>query len=448
MANVDLLSGPIDSSLRRFSLPLTISFLIHMLYAWVDMFYVSRLGSNAIAAVGVGEQLLFFSFGIGIGFGVGTGIIVARRVGELNYRKAGETAAQGLAFMFIFAIAIAVILNLSINVMLDLLNLNGEVRQLSYDYLSIISYGIPFNFLIFQVNSMIRSTGNSMIPMVILISANVINAILAPLFIFGFGPFPEWGVYGAGFAAAISQALGSVIALIVLFGYYKKIEVSFKNFRFDFVIIRKILKLGIPASLQVVSISLNRMILTWMTTLFGTVVLTTYMIGLRVDLFVFMSIFAVGVALEIITGQNLGANQVERIFQFHKSAVKQVSFLMIFLGILVFFFGKYFAMLFSTDTALLDMTDIYLKIISFSYVFFSIGLLTIRVISGAGDYFRSLKLVIIVLYLFQLPLAYILSHYTSLHENGIWIAILLSQVFFAGIGLLSLQQKKWLKVKI
>jgi putative MATE family efflux protein len=448
MRNVDLINSNVDSSLRKFSLPLMISFLIHMLYAWVDLYFVSKLGPEAIAAVGVGEQLLFFAFGIGMGFGVGTGIIIARRIGENNYPGAGNTATQGLAFMILFAVLISITLYFLMPFVLDLMQIKGTVRNMSIEYLSVILIGLPFNFIIFQINSMIRSTGNSVIPMVILITANVINAVLSPLFIFGIGFFPEWGVAGAAVATAIAQITGSILALTVLTVYFKKIHISFNRFSFDFFILKKIFRLGIPASLQLIAVSLNRMVLTWLTNSFGTAVLTTYMIGMRVDLFVFMSIFAVGAAIEIITGQNLGAKKIERIFEYYKSAIKQLSFLIIFFGIVIFLSGEYIALVFTKNTEIIMNVKEYLRINVFAYIFFAIGIISVRVISGAGDYIRSLILVVIVLYLFQLPIAYLLSKTAFFDYQGIWYGILASHVFFSIIGISSLYNRKWIKVKL
>lgn len=350
--------------------------------------------------------------------------------------------------MFSFALLIAATLHFMIPVALDILNIKGLVREYAQIYLSIISLGMPFNFLIFQVNAMIRSSGNSIIPMIILITANLFNAVISPFFIFGIGPFPEWGIFGAGFATALAQFLGAIIANFILFVKFHKIEISFKKFKVDFGIIYNILRLGVPASLQVNAVSVNRMVLTWMTNLFGANVLTTYMLGLRVDLLVFMSIFAVGAAVEITTGQNLGAKKIERVFQYHKSAVKQLSVLIFSLGIVVFFGGEYFARIFTDNQDIIDKMSVYLKIISFSYVFFAIGIISIRVISGAGDYFRSFKLVAAVLFIIQTPLAYILSNATPLDHRGIWYGILASQIAFAIIAIQALKKRKWINAKV
>jgi putative MATE family efflux protein len=448
MKNVDLINGPIDSTLRRFTFPLTISFIVHILYSWVDMYFVSKLGHEAIAAVGVSEQILFFAFGIGMGFGVGTGVIVSRRVGEKNFEEAGKTAVQGLFFMLFFSIIIAGTLFFSLDSILDIMKLENEVQVFATDYLILTTLGLPFSYLTFQINSMMRSAGNTFIPMILLISSNVLNAILTPFFIFGIGPFPEWGVFGAAFATLIAQVLGCLFALFVLLKYFDKIPIRLKHFRPDLALIFKIIKLGVPASAQILIISFNRIALSWFANYYGTVILTTYMLGLKVDMFVFMSIFAVGAAIEVITGQNLGAKKIDRIFDYFKSAVKQISGLMILLGVIIFFFGKHFAILFSDNPEIIDNVAYYLKINSFSYLFFAVGIFSIRVISGAGDYLRSLILVTIVLYGIQIPLIYLLSLYFEFGYEGIWFGILASQICFSLIGYLSLMQKKWIKMNL
>mgnify|MGYP006294690127 FL=1 len=188
---VDLLNGPIDSSLRVFTFPLAISFVIHMLYAWVDTFYVSRLGSTSIAAIGISEQLIFFIFTLGGGFSIGSGIVVARRIGEGNQEKADRTATQAISLMFIYSSALAVFLFFMTEPVLSAMNVEGELAELSSQYLYAVVLGVPGNYLVFQINAIVRSSGNSIFPMIMLITGTVLNAILSPLLVFGLGPFPR-----------------------------------------------------------------------------------------------------------------------------------------------------------------------------------------------------------------------------------------------------------------
>jgi putative MATE family efflux protein len=448
MKNVNLLEGPIDSSLRKFAFPLVLSFVIHNVYSWVDMYFVSRLGDNAIAAVGSTEQLLFLVFGVGIGFGIGSGIIVARRIGEKKYAAAAHTVSQSIVFGILLACIMGLIVYFGSGYVFDYFDLKGEVRSMAETYVQSISIGIVFNFTIFQVNSIIRSSGNTLFPMVILITANIFNAIISPVLIFGLGPIPAMGIFGAGLGTSAAQFLGMLFALYILIYKFGDLKPKWKGFKVDFGLVWQIIRLGVPASLQLLVVGVNRFFLIKMTTYFGVSVMTTYIIGLRVDMMVYMSIFALGASMEIITGQNLGARQVKRIFNYYFSSIKQLSVLIAVLTILVWIFGHQFASIFTDDKIILDQVKIYLKIISFSYLTFAIGIVSIRVISGAGAYFKSLFLVVLVIFIIQLPLSYGLSQYTGLEEEGIWYGILISQVIFAGIGYIAVVRKKWIRTKV
>lgn len=446
-SNVNLLKGPIDSSLRKFTIPLAFSFLIHIVYSWVDMYYVSRLGDNAMAAMGISERIWFFTFAIGSGFAIGSSVIISRRIGEGNREQANRTATQSLVFMFIFALTIATIFWLLLRFVLTTMGIADNIQDLAVVYFSGLIFGVPFSFLIFQINAVIRSTGNSFYPMIILISSNIVNAILTPLFMFGIGPFPELGLFGAGFATSISQFFAALFGIGLLLKGYSAVTLTLKQFKLEFDIAGKIIRIGIPASLQLILVSLNSIGIAAIANKFGTEILTTYIIGLRVDLLVSMPIFAGGAAMEIITGQNLGARQLKRIFQYHKSALKQLLIIILLSSTIVFVFSGNFAKIFTDNTDIIKEVDNYLKIICFNYIPFAIGIISIRVISGAGAYFRSLSVVGIVLVGFQIPLAYFLSDYFN-SQYGIWIGMLISSIIFALISLQQLYKKQWIRTKV
>lgn len=448
MKSVDLLNSPIDSSLRKFALPLISSFLINILYTWIDMYFVSKIGKEAISALGVSEQLLFVVFGIGSGLGIGTGIVIARRIGEGRNSDANYVAVQGLVFMFISSVLLAFLLFFSMSFVLDLMEIEGLTKKYIEEYLTAMAFGVPFNFMIFQANAIARATGNSNFQLITISFTIVLNIIFAPILIFGFWYIPAFGVFGAGLATCLAEIFGAILAISLLLLNKTDIRLNFHNYKIDYKIFKLIARLGIYASLQILVVGVNRVFLVSIANSFSTNVLATYMIGLRIDFFVFMFILAMGVAIEVTTGQNLGANNINRIFKYHRSAIKQLSILLIVLSILIFFFGESFAKIYTTDLELVQMIDIYFKFAIVSYIPFSIGIISIRVISGAGDYLRSLLIVAMILLGIQLPLAYILSHYTALHELGIWLGILLSQICFAIWGIISLNQRKWLKVRV
>ncbi len=443
--NVDLISGPIASTLRKFAMPLAVSFLIQNLYTWIDLYYVSRLSSDAIAAIKVCEQLIFMMFAIVSGFAIGSGIIVARRIGEGKQEVADYTASQSVLFMVLISVTLTFFFYFFTKYIVSLMNLDPVVAAMVIEYMKAVSFGIPATFLIFHINAIVRATGNSVFPMTILIVANVLNAIIDPFLIFGIGPFPRLEMQGAGYSTGIAQNIGLILAVAGIMKKYVSIHFGFKRIMPDFPLYLRILKIGMPATLQILSVSINRMLMITLANSFGVLVLTTYTFGVGVDLFVFMSIFAVGAAMEIITGQNLGAGNINRIFAYHRSAIKQLSFLLIILAILVFALGKYFVGIFVDNPQLIKEIEIYLRIAVFAYLPFAIGIVSIRVISGSGDYLRSFRLVAFIFFGIQLPFAYLLSKYTALGHYGIWYGILISHIAFAVLALISVYRRKWVK---
>lgn len=444
---VDLLNGPVAPALRTFSIPLALSFLINMVYSLIDTYFVSHLGKAAIAAIGMSEQLGFLIFNFGSGFAIGAGIILARRIGEGNREAANHTATQAIFSIAVFSTALAIFLYFLLPFVLPLLAKDPEVEHFAYLYLSALVFGIPGNFITFQVSSIVRSSGNSVMPMAVLLTTTVINAILAPILIFGVGPIPASGIRGAGMATAIAQLSGACIALWALLTGKSEIHIVREKLRFDVPLLGKIIRQAIPASLQMFSVSITRISLFGIAASFGTSVVAAYTLGLKVDLFVFMTVFATGIAVEVATGQNLGARRPERIWQFHRAAIRQLIFVVLFLGVIAYSFGYFYAGIFSNDPSVISETVDYLHIAVFGYMFFAVGLVTTRVISGAGAALRSMSIVAGSLLFLQLPASYLLSK-TSLHQTGIWLGVVLGYILFTAIALFNLYRKNWLTTKV
>lgn len=440
---VNLLSDPIDSSLRTFAIPLTFSFLVQFIYSLIDRFYVSRLGVDAIAAIGASDQIAFLVFTLASGFGVGTGILVARRIGEGNFDDAGTVAAQAIAAMIVIGSVFTGLLYVAVPYIPSLFNLEPNVAQYSKEYMGMLFLGVVGNLLTFQISAIIRSTGNSVFPMVILIMTTIVNAIVAPLLIFGLGPFPELGMKGAGLATAAAQISGATISLWALVNGKANIVPSFSGFKVDFSIIRRIAKQGLPASLQMVSVSLNRVFLFKIVGTYGTAVVAGYTLGLYADMIVFMFVFAMGMAVEVATGQNLGAKKVERVHAYYRSALKQLSGLMVAFAAVVYLWGTDFVMIFTTDAETIQQAVQYLHISVIGYLFFGIGVVTIRVISGAGAAFLSMGITSGSILGIQLPLAYALSHFAGWGPVGVWTALVTGYLIFSVIAHLAYRNGKW-----
>ena len=445
---VDFINDPIGPSLRRFAVPLAFSFIVNMVYSLIDRFYVSRLGDAAIAAIGSSDQIVFLLFTLVSGFAVGSGIIVARRFGEGDRVGASRTGTQALVGMAITSASVTAVMYLLLPVIPLIMQMDAEVETLSVEYLSMLLIGFTFNLMNFQMFSIVRSTGNAVFPMTVLIITVILNAIIAPFLIFGIGPFPELGMRGAGLATAISQMSGTGIALTALIRGSTNIHLDFTQFRLDGALLRRVAKQGFPASLQMLSVSLNRAAIFAIVAGFGTHVTAAYTLGLNIDMMVYMSVFAMGIAVETATGQNLGAEQPERVRAIHRSAVRQIGLLMLILAAAVWAFGTEFVELYSRNPATVTEATLYLSFTVIGYVFFSTGLLTVRVLSGAGAAMLAMSITAGSLLGIQLPLAFVLGYYTSLGPIGVWVAVLFGYVMFTTIALLIFRSNRWRMVHV
>ncbi len=445
---VDLINDPIGPSLRRFAVPLAFSFIINMVYSLIDRFYVSRLGDPAIAAIGSSDQIVFLLFTLVSGFAVGSGIIVARRFGEGDRVGASRTGTQALVGMAITAALVTAVMYGLLPVIPTVMQMDTTVETLSMEYLSMLLIGFTFNLMNFQMFSIVRSTGNAVFPMTVLVITVVLNAIIAPFLIFGIGPFPELGMRGAGLATALSQISGTAIALTALVRGWTNIHLDFTQFRLDAGLLRRVAKQGLPASLQMLSVSLNRAAIFAIVAGFGTNVTAAYTLGLNIDMMVFMSVFAMGIAVETATGQNLGAQQPERVRMIHRSAITQIGILMLLLAVVVWLFGTEFVKLYSQQPETIAEATQYLNITVIGYVFFSTGLLTVRVLSGAGAALLAMSITAGSLLGIQLPLALILGYGLAMGPLGVWIALAIGYAIFTLISLVIFRRNRWKAVHV
>ncbi|MBL7997558.1 MAG: MATE family efflux transporter [Candidatus Kapabacteria bacterium] len=441
---VDLLNSPIMKSLISFTIPLTFSFVVQMLYGLIDRWFISKLGTEAIAGIGIGEQLNFLIFTLGSGFCMGTGVIVARRIGEKDRDGADRTATQAIVFLFATTLILTAGLYVALPYVLTIFRANARTTELAHQYLTGILFGFAANLISFQINAIVRSTGNTVYPTIILLSTTLMNAILAPVFIF----YWNLGMFGAGLATALAQLFGALVNISFLLRGKAGIHLRLDGYKPDFHIISREMSLGLPSSLQMIAVSSTRIVIFTLVSGFGTHVVAAYTLGISVDFMVFMFIFSIGIAVEIATGQNLGANKPERVFAYHRAGIEALAAIVLVFGIAVYLFGSHFVSYYTTDASVIREVEGYLHVSVFGYLFFAIGIVSARVISGAGAAYQSLFIVAGSIVGIQLPIVIIFTKYFGWQQTGIWIGAATGYFFLAMIGLVNVQGKKWLKVRV
>jgi Na+-driven multidrug efflux pump len=255
------------------------------------------------------------------------------------------------------------------------------------------------------------------------------------------------GMSGAGLATAIGQMTGTAITLTAMLRGSTGIRLDFSHFKLDWSLLRRVVLQGFPASVQMLSVSMTRAIIFMFVGALGTSTTAAYTLGLSIDMLVMMTVFAVGIAMQTATGQNIGAGKPERVWLYYKSACKQLTYLMVGLGVIVYAFGDDFILLYTTTPDTVREATEYMRISVFGYIFFAYGLMSVRVISGAGASILSMSITAGSLLLLQVPLAYVLSHWTPLESSGIWIGLATGYAVFAGISYSVVRSGRWMKAK-
>ncbi|HBB26707.1 MAG TPA: hypothetical protein DCZ59_10615, partial [Bacteroidetes bacterium] len=330
----------------------------------------------------------------------------------------------------------------------ELMRMPPDVAEFGRQYLQTLLLGFTFNLLNFHIFSLSRSSGNAMFPTTVLVSTVLLNAAIAPFLIFGIGPFPEMGMQGAGLATAISQISGTVISLVAIARGKTNLRFDFSQFRLDADLLLRVVKQGLPASLQMLAVSVNRAFIFMMVGAFGTSATAAYTLGLNVDMMVFMTVFAVGIAVQTAAGQNLGAGKPERVGAFFRSAALQLTVLMTSLAVVVWLFGQGFIAAYTRSEVTITAATEYLHITVFGYVFFAVGVVAVRVISGAGASILAMVITAGSLIGIQLPLCYLLSHTAGMGPTGIWIGVAAGYSIFCAIAYAVFRDGRWIRSSV
>ena len=442
----DFTQIPLSKAIILLSIPMVLEMIMESVFALVDIFFVSRLGAEAIATVGITESLMTIIYAISIGLSVGTTALVSRRIGEKKPEEAAVSAVQaiftGIAVSMIFSAV-------GIFFAKDLLRLMGASEstvEMGYMYPTIMLGGNGIIMLLFIINAVFRSSGDAAISMRVLWFANILNIILDPLLIFGIGPFPEMGVQGAAIATNIGRGVAVIyqIHLLVNGNYRVKVRVAQIVVKFGEMV--KLVKLSLGAIGQYLIATSSWVFLVWVVTGLGEEVVAGYTIAIRVLLFALLPSWGLANAAATLVGQNLGAKQPDRA---ERSAWVVGIANMIFLGLVSILFiaipEKFISFFVNgMDEPVVMASGITcLRIVSFGFLVYAMGQVMINSINGAGDTATPVWINFIAFWLLEIPLAYIFTNVLDLHINGVCYAILIGEAAMTIIAIAIFRRGKW-----
>jgi len=442
------ITGSIKKSFLSLIIPIMIGNLLQTTYNLTDTFWVGRLGKEAVAAVSLSFPVIFLIISLAGGVGMAGSILVSQYKGRKNNKQMTKVAGQTFLMIFILSIIFSFIGYIFREQIMILLGAGVDVMPLAILYFKYSMIGIIFVFGYMVFQGILRGAGDAKTPFYIVTGTVLLNFLLDPIFIFGYKKIPAFGVSGAAISTIFTQGLALLVGLIILVKGREGIKLTLKNFKVDFNLMKKIFKLGIPASLEQSSRSIKMIIMTILVASFGTVYLAGFGIGMRVFSFVIIPSLSLAISTSILVGQNIGANKLERAKKIPRYGMKLGFLSLTFVSILVFIFAKQIATVFVPgDLDVILITTQFLKISSITYSLIGIQMTIFGAIKGAGKTKLSMSIAISLL-IIQIAIALLLSNFMNMGAVGIWISYPVTEVIGTLITLYIFFKTNWENEKI
>lgn len=440
----ELTEGSIFKALISLSMPVVFSNILQTAYQLIDTFWVGRLGSNAVAAVSLTFPINFLLIALGGGLTIAGSILVAQNIGKGDVKKADHIAAQTLIMTIVLVIPLSLLGYWMAEPIMKLMGAAPDVLPDAVQFLQISFMGLIFVFGFFVFQSLMRGVGNVKTPVFVVLFTVILNFFLDPLLIMGYGPIPGYGVAGAAIATVITQAIAAFIGLFILFSGKYGIKLKFHEMKPDLQLISQMFKLGLPASIEQSMRALGLTVMTFLVAGFGTSVVASYGIGIRILSFIIIPAIGLSMATSTVVAQNMGAGKKKRAEDTARLSATLGFVILTFFGVLVYFLAPYIAGAFITgDTAALTGSITFTRIMAFTFGFIGLQQSIGGTFQGSGNTFVSMILALVSQWVLQFPLAYILSKHTTLEETGIWWAFAASNVIIAIISVLWFLNGSW-----
>jgi putative MATE family efflux protein len=444
----DFTTGSLNRAILLLAIPMVLEMVLESLFAVVDVFWVSRLGADAVATVGLTESLLSLVFAVGLGLSLSTTAMVARRIGEKDPAGAAVAGVQAIAIGLATSAAIGLPCLSYAPHLLKLMGASPAIVAVGGNYARIALGGSGAILLLFLNNAIFRGAGDAAIAMRLLWVSNVINLILDPCLIFGFGPFPRLGVTGAALATLTGRSIGVLYQFYRLLRGTERIRIQWQQIRINMRVLLRLLRVSLTGILQFAIAHTSWIGLVRIVSIFGSAALAGYTIAIRVVIFVILPSWGLSNAAATLVGQNLGAKQPERA----ETSVWRTGFYnMIFLGgIGLFFmvFAEPVVRLFTHDPAVVPLAASCLRIISYGNIGYAYGMVMLQAFNGAGDTVTPTIVNLFGFWFLEIPLAYGLAIPGRMHSSGVYISIVVAEAAIALAGVLLFRRGYWKKQQI
>jgi putative MATE family efflux protein len=419
----DYTSESLNRAVLLLAVPMVLEMIMESLFAIVDVFWVSRLGRDAVAVVGLTESVMTLIYAVGIGISIAATAIVARRIGEKDPERAAQAAGQIVLLGVAVASGLGIVLGYFAPDILRLMGASESIVTMGTDFARIMLGCNATVFLIFLINAVFRGAGDAVLAMRTLWLANALNIVLGPFFIFGWGPFPELGVTGAAVATNIGRGVGVLYQLWHLAGHHSRVRVRLPHLRPQFDVLKGILTTAGSGIAQLLISTTSWVGLFKILAMFGSAALAGYTIAMRIVIFALMPAWGLANAGATLVGQNLGARKPERAEAAVAISMRYNVMFLAFVGVLFVAFSGPLVRLFTTDAEVIEHGTRALWIVSLAFPLYAAGMCFQAAFNGAGDTWTPTRLNFFCFWLGQIPLAWVLADVLGLGPMGVFIAV-------------------------
>jgi putative MATE family efflux protein len=444
----DFTTGSLNRAILLLAIPMVLELVLESLFAVVDVFWVGRLGADAVATVGLTESLLSLVFAVGLGLSLSTTAMVARRIGEKDPAGAAVAGVQAIVIGLAVSALVGIPSFIYAPRLLQLMGASPQIVGVGSGYARIALGGSGVIMLLFLNNAIFRGAGDAAIAMRLLWVSNIINLILDPCLIFGWGPFPKLGVTGAALATFTGRSIGVLYQFYRLMRGTERIRILASQIRINFGVLLRLLRVSLTGILQFAIAHTSWIGLVRIVSIFGSAALAGYTIAIRILIFVLMPSWGLSNAAATLVGQNLGAKQPERA----ETSVWRTGFYnMIFLGgigVFFIFFADPVIRLFTHDPAVIPLAVSSLRILSYGNIGYAYGMVMLQAFNGAGDTITPTIVNFFGFWLLEIPLAYLLAITAHIKSNGVYISIVVAEASIAAASVVLFKQGRWKRTQI
>jgi putative MATE family efflux protein len=444
----DYTQGSLNRAILLLAIPMVLEMVLESLFAVVDVFWVGRLGADAVATVGLTESMLSLVFAVGLGLSMSTTAMVARRIGEKDHEGASVAAVQAIWIGLAVSAVIGLPCYLLASKLLHGMGASRDIVLMGSGYTRIALGGSGVLVMLFLNNAIFRGAGDAAIAMRLLWVSNIINLVLDPCLIFGWGPFPKLGVTGAALSTFTGRGIGVLYQFYRLMHGTERIKIAARHLRLNVGVALRLIRVSLTGILQFAIAHTSWIGLVRIVSMFGAAALAGYTIAIRIVIFAILPSWGLSNAAATLVGQNLGAGHPERA---EMSVWRTGLYNMVFLGLVgVFFivFAEPIIRLFTSDPAVVPPAVSCLRILSYGNVGYAYGMVMLQAFNGAGDTITPTIVNFFGFWILEIPLAYWLAIHLDMRPRGVFWAIVIAEGSIAAAGIVLFKRGKWKMQKI